>query len=158
MTRATGTSVAERLRALGIVLPPVPAPLALYRPAVRTRDLVFVSGQLPSRDGAIVHPGRLGAGVTIEQGREAARVAAINALAATQALLGTLEGVRVIRTVGYVAGTPEFTDQPQVVNGASELLRDVLGDERGVGARLALGVVSLPLNAPVEVELLLEVD
>jgi len=151
-------SVAQRLQALGIVLPASPAPLAVYRAAVRTRDQVYVSGQVAMRDGAIVHPGRLGAGVSIEQGREAARVCAINALAATHALLGTLEGVRVIRTVGYVASAPEFTDQPQVVNGASELLRDVLGAERGVGARLALGVAALPANSPVEVELLLEVD
>ena len=151
-------SVAERLQALGIVLPASPPPLAIYRPAVRTRDQVYVSGQLATRDGKIIHPGRLGAGVSIEQGKEAARVCAINALAAVQALLGSLEGVRVIRTVGYVASTPEFTDQPQVVNGASELLRDLLGEEHGVGARLALGVASLPANSPVEVELLLEID
>src|SRR3990172_8218623 len=106
-------SVAERLQALGIVLPPTPTPLAIYRPAVRTRDQVYAPGQLATRDGKILHPGRLGAGVSIEQGQEAARFCTINALAAVQALLGSLEGVRVIRTVGYVASTPEFTDQPQ---------------------------------------------
>jgi len=150
-------SVEERLTELGIVLPN-PSALALYRPAVRSRDLVYVSGQVAMRDGAIVHPGKLGAGVSVEQGREAARVCTINALGAAQALLGSLEGVRVIRAVGYVASTPEFKEQPQVVNGASELLRDVFGEEQGVGARLALGVSSLPADSPVELELILETD
>ena len=154
----TGTSVADRLKELGIELPAVPQPLAIYRPAVRTGNLVYVSGQLPTRDGAVVHPGRLGVDVTIEQAKESARIAAINALAAAHTLLGTLEGARVIRTVGYVACAPEFIDHPQVVNGASEVLRDIFGEEHGIGVRLAFGVASLPLNAPVEVELLLEVD
>lgn len=151
-------SVADRLKELGIDLPAPVTPMAVYRPAVRTRDQVYVSGQVASRDGKILHPGRLGAGVTVEQGREAARQCAINALAAANALLGSLDGARVIRTVGYVASDAAFTDQAQVVNGASELLRDVLGEEQGVGARLALGVASLPANSPVELELLLEVD
>lgn len=151
-------SVVERLAELGVSLPVVTPPLAVYRPATRTGNLVFVSGQLPMQDGQILHPGRLGDGVEVEQAYAAARVCAINALAAAQALLGNLEGVRLVRTVGYVAGTPDFTNQPAVVNGASELLRDIFGEERGIGARLALGVSSLPLNAAVEVELLLEVS
>ncbi|MEI7926725.1 MAG: Atu1372/SO_1960 family protein, partial [Chloroflexota bacterium] len=97
------TSVADRLKELGIDLPPVPQPLAIYRPAVRTRDLVYVSGQLPTVDGKILTPGRLGVDVTVEQAKAAARVAAINALAAANTLLGSLEGCRVIRTVGMVA-------------------------------------------------------
>ena len=101
---------------------------------------------------------RDGTDVTVEQGHAAARVATINALAAANTLLGGLEGCRVIRTVGMVACAPEFIDHPQVVNGASELLRDVFGEERGIGTRLAYGVAALPLNAPVEVELLLEVS
>jgi enamine deaminase RidA (YjgF/YER057c/UK114 family) len=117
---------------------------------------VYVSGQVATRDGAIVHPGRLGDDVTVEQGQEAARVCALNALAAANELIGDLEQARVIRAVGYVASTPEFTEQPAVVNGASELLRDVLGEERGVGTRLALGVTSLPANSPVELELIVE--
>ncbi len=149
-------TVAENLAELGIELPSAAAPMAVYRPAVRTGGLVYVSGQVAVRDGAIVHPGRLGDGVEVEQGQEAARVCAINALAAASELLGDLEQVRVIRAVGYVASTPEFTDQPAVINGASELLRDVLGEERGVGTRLALGVTSLPANSPVEFELILE--
>ncbi|MSP23199.1 MAG: RidA family protein [Dehalococcoidia bacterium] len=149
-------SIADRLKELGIDLPLV-SPVAIYKPAVRTGNLVFVSGQLPMKDGALVATGRLGAGVSIEEGKAAARQCAINALAAAQHLLGTLEGARVIRTVGYVASTPEFVDQPQVVNGASEVLKEILGDDDGVGARTSIGLVSLPLNASVEVELLLEV-
>ncbi len=151
-------TVAERLTELGLTLPVVTPPLAVYRPATRAGNLVFVSGQLPMQDGQVVNPGRLGDGVSVEQAYAAARVCAINALAAAQSLLGSLEGIRLVRTVGYVAGTPDFTNQPAVVNGASELLRDIFGEERGIGARLALGVSSLPLGAAVEVELLLEVS
>ena len=154
----SGVSVADRLKELGIDLPPVPQPLAIYRPVVRTGNLVYVSGQLPTVAGVIANPGRLGVDVTIEQAKEAARLAAINALAAVNTLLGDLEGCRVIRTVGMVACAPEFTDHPQVVNGASELLRDVFGEERGIGVRLAYGIASLPLNSSVEVELLLEIS
>ncbi len=150
-------SVADRLTELGITLPSAPTPAAIYRPAVRSGNYVYVSGQVASRDGAIVHPGRLGDGVTIEQGQDAARAAAINALAAANALLGGLDGVRVLRLAGYVACTPDFTNQPLVMNGASELLRDVLGEEAGVGARVALGVTALPAGSPVELELILEV-
>ena len=149
-------TVADNLAELGLELPSAAAPMALYRPAVRSGRLVYVSGQVAIRDGAIVHPGRLGDSVEVEQGQEAARVCAINALAAANELLGDLEQVRVIRAVGYVASTPTFTAQPAVLNGASELLRDVLGEERGVGTRLALGVTSLPANSPVELELILE--
>ena len=151
-------SIADRLKELGIDLPPVPKPLAIYLPAVRTGNLVYIAGQLPTRDGAVVNPGRLGVDVTIEQAKESARVAAINALAAANTLLGSLEGCRVIRTVGMVACAPEFIDHPQVVNGASELLRDVFGEDRGIGVRLAYGISSIPLNAPVEIEVLLEVS
>lgn len=150
-------SVADRLAANGITLPN-PSALALYRPAVRTGNLVFVSGQVAMRDGAVVYPGRVGDDVTAEQAAEAARVCAINALGAANALLGSLEQVRVVRAVGYVASAAGFTGQPAVVNGASELLRDLLGEERGVGARLALGVTALPVNSPVELELILEID
>ena len=149
-------SVAGRLVELGIALPQSASPLAIYRPALRTGDLVYVSGQLAMRGGQVLHPGRLGADLSVEQGQEAARVALINALAAVNELLGSLEGTRVVRLAGYVACTPGFSDQPAVVNGASELLRDILGEEAGVGARLALGVVSLPANSPVELELIME--
>jgi len=151
-------SIDARLAELGVTLPEAPTPLAIYRPAVRTGQYVFVSGQLATRDGATVHPGVLGNGVAIEDGKEAARVATINALAAARGILGSLEGLRVIRLVGYVACTPDFHDHPQVVNGASELLRDLFGEERGVGVRLAFGVASLPARSPVEIELLFETD
>ena len=149
-------SVVARLAELGVELPEASPPLALYRPAVRTGNLVYVSGQVASRAGEIVYPGRLGDGVTAEQGREAARVTAINALAAASGLLGSLDGLRVVRVVGYVACAPDFHDQPAVINGASELLRDVFGEDRGVGSRLALGVAALPGRSPVELELILE--
>ena len=149
-------SVADRLAELGVELPEARPPLGVYRPAVRAGNLVYVSGQVASREGEIVYPGRLGDGVTAEQGQEAARAAAINALAATNGLLGSLDGLRVVRVVGYVACSPDFHDQPAVINGASELLRDVFGEERGVGSRLALGVAALPARSPVELELILE--
>lgn len=149
-------SVKERLSELGIELPAPRQPLAIYRPAVQTGNLVYVSGQVAAGADGIVHPGTLGDTVSVEQGREAARVATINALAAANALLGGLEGVRVVRLVGYVASTSDFNDQPAVIDGASELLRDILGEDAGVGSRLALGVTSLPAQSPVEIELMLE--
>ncbi len=150
-------SVEERLSELGIELPAPPQPIAIYRPAVRSGNMVYVSGQVAAGADGIIHPGTLGDGVSVEQGREAARGATINALAAANGLLGGLEGVKVVRLVGYVASTPDFHDQPAVIDGASELLRDVLGEEAGVGARLALGVTSLPERSPVEIELILEI-
>lgn len=149
-------SVEERLKELGIELPAPRQPLAVYRPAVQSGNLVYVSGQVAAGADGIVHPGTLGDTVSIDEGREAARVATINALAAANALLGGLEGVRVVRLVGYVASTPDFHDQPAVIDGASELLRDILGEDAGVGSRLALGVTSLPVRSPVELELILE--
>ncbi len=149
-------SVEERLNELGIELPAPRQPLAVYRPAVQSGNLVYVSGQVAAGADGIVHPGTLGDTVSVDQGREAARVATINALAAANALLGGLEGVRVVRLVGYVASTPDFHDQPAVIDGASELLRDILGEDAGVGSRLALGVTSLPVRSPVELELILE--
>ncbi|MEX2373617.1 MAG: RidA family protein [Dehalococcoidia bacterium] len=150
-------AVADRLRELGIELPAVTAPLAVYRPAVRAGNLLIVSGQIAVRDGALVHPGKLGADVTVEQGFEAARVCAINALAAADDLMGALDGLRVLRTVGYVASTPEFAQHPAVINGASELFRDVLGEDLGIGARVAFGVAALPNNTCVEVEVMMEI-
>lgn len=147
----------ERLAELGIELPNVTPPAAVYRPAVKSGNLIIVSGQVAVRDGQIMTPGRLGDAVSLEDGYAAARQCGVNILAAVKSVHGTLEGVRVLRTVGYVASTPEFTDHPRVVNGASELLRDVLGEEDGIGARVAFGVAALPANSPVEVECLLEV-
>jgi enamine deaminase RidA (YjgF/YER057c/UK114 family) len=149
-------SVAARLAELGLTLPEVVPPLASYQPAVRSGAYVFTSGQLPMVGGRLVAAGKVGAEVSPEQGRDLARICALNALAAVRSVAGDLERVaRVVKVVGYVASAPGFTGQPAVVNGASDLLGDVLGD-KGVHARSAVGVAVLPLDAPVEVELQVE--
>ncbi len=146
-------SVAARLTELGIELPPVAAPVAAYVPALRVGDLVHTSGQLPFAGGRLVASGRVGAEVTEEEAGAAARIATLNALAAVAAVAGGLDAVaRVVRVVVYVASTPEFHGQPAVANGASHLLGEVFGDA-GAHVRSAVGVASLPLGAPVEVEL-----
>ncbi len=148
----------ERLAELGLELPPVVPPVAAYVPAVRTGDLVFTSGQLPMVGGALPAVGKVGALVTPEQAKELARTCALNALAAVKAEIGDLGRVRrVVKVVGFVASTPDFTGQPGVVNGASELLGEVFGDA-GRHARSAVGVAVLPLDAPVEVEVIVEVE
>jgi len=146
----------ERLAELGIELPAVVAPLAAYVPAVRTGNLVYTSGQLPMVGGELPQTGKVGAEVTAEEAKELARTCALNALAAVHALVGVDAVVRVVKVVGFVASAPGFNGQPGVVNGASQLLGDVFGDA-GVHARSAVGVSELPLNAPVEVELIVEV-
>lgn len=146
----------ERLAELGLELPPVVPPVATYVPAVRSGDLVFTSGQLPMVAGAMAHTGLVGGAVTPEQAKELAAICALNALAAVDALVGLESIVRVVKVVGFVASAPGFTGQPGVVNGASELLGAVLG-AAGVHARSAVGVAALPLDAPVEVELIVEV-
>ena len=150
------SGVRERLAELGLELPSVVPPVAAYVPAVRSGDLVFTSGQLPMVEGALPAVGKVGALVTPEQAKELARTCALNALAAIDALSGLESVVRVVKVVGFVASAPDFTGQPSVVNGASELLGDVFG-ESGQHARSAVGVASLPLDAPVEVELVVEV-
>jgi enamine deaminase RidA (YjgF/YER057c/UK114 family) len=146
----------QRLAELGIELPGVTAPLAAYVPARRTGSLVYTSGQLPMVDGALVATGKVGATVTPEAAAGLARVAALNALAAVHDLVGLDAVVGVVKVVGFVASTPDFTGQPAVVNGASELLGEVFGAS-GAHARSAVGVAALPLDAPVEVELIVEV-
>jgi enamine deaminase RidA (YjgF/YER057c/UK114 family) len=150
------TDVRARLAELGLELPQVVPPVAVYVPAVRAGDLVFTSGQLPMVEGALPAVGKVGALVTPEQAKELARTCALNALAAIEALVGLDSVVRIVKLTGFVASTPDFTGQPAVVNGASELLGDVFGDA-GQHARSAVGVASLPLDAPVEVELVVEV-
>ena len=152
----TSPSVRDRLRELGLALPPVVSPVGAYVPAVRSGDLVFTSGQLPMVEGSLSAVGKVGALVTPEQAKDAARTCALNGLAAIDALVGLDSVVRVVRIVGYVASVPDFTGQPGVVNGASELIGDVFG-EAGQHARSAVGVVALPLDAAVEVELVVEV-
>ena len=149
-------SVAARLAELGITLPAVATPLAAYVPAVRTGNLVYTSGQLPLEDGKPTHSGKVGAEVSPEDAKAAARTCALNGLAAIDALVGLGSVVRVVKVVGFVSSAPGFTGQPGVVNGASELLGAVFG-EAGAHARSAVGVAALPLDAPVEVELIVEV-
>jgi enamine deaminase RidA (YjgF/YER057c/UK114 family) len=145
-----------RLRELGVALPEVVAPLASYVPAVRTGNLVYTAGQLPMEAGKLVGTGKVGAEVTPEEGKAMARICALNALAAVNALVGIDAVSRVVKVVGFVASAPGFNAQPGVVNGASELLAEIFGD-KGAHARSAVGVAELPLDAPVEVEMIVEV-
>jgi enamine deaminase RidA (YjgF/YER057c/UK114 family) len=149
-------SVAQRLVELGIALPPVPAPVAAYVPAVRVGSTVYTSGQLPFRDGELMQTGLVGPDLSVEEAAGCARQCALNALAAVADRAGSLDGVRIVKVVGFVASARGFTDQPKVVNGASDIIGQSLGDN-GVHARSAVGVASLPLNAPVEVEVIAEI-
>ncbi|WP_432793731.1 RidA family protein [Rhodococcus ruber] len=153
---SAGQSWTARLAELGLILPPVAAPVAAYVPAVRTGDHVYTSGQLPFVDGALGLAGKVGAEVAAEDAKAAARIAALNALAAVDDLVGIDNLVRIVKVVGFVASAEGFTGQPGVINGASELLGEVFG-EAGVHARSAVGVAELPLGAPVEVEIVAEV-
>jgi enamine deaminase RidA (YjgF/YER057c/UK114 family) len=150
-------SVDTRLQRLGLQLPAAPQPVASYIPAVRSGNLLFLSGVLPFHEGKVRPIGKLGRDVTPEQGKEASRRALLNALAIVREALGTLDHVtQVVRMVGHVASAEGFTQQPIVVNGASDLLVEIFG-EAGRHARVAVGVAELPLNAPVELELIIEV-
>ena len=146
----------ERMQELGLELPQVPMPAASYVPAVRTGNLVFTAGQVPFEDGEIRVTGKVGDAVSLEEAQHAARLCALNALAAAASEAGGLERIsRIIKVVGYVASAPGFNAQPQVVNGASDLLGEIFG-ENGHHARSAVGVVELPLGVPVEVEMIVE--
>ncbi|HEY6424458.1 MAG TPA: RidA family protein [Pseudonocardiaceae bacterium] len=150
-------SWSERLAELGLALPPVVPPAGVYVPAVQSGSLVFTAGQVPLVDGAMVATGKLGAEIDTELGRSLARTCVLNALAAVDGLVGLDSVVRVVKLVGFVASAPGFTAQPVVLNGASELLGEVFGGA-GAHARSAVGVAELPLGAPVEVELVVEVS
>jgi enamine deaminase RidA (YjgF/YER057c/UK114 family) len=150
-------SAEAKLTELGITLPPAPAPAGLYVPAVRTGNLLYISGQVPLREGQPMARGKCGAGLTAEAAAALARQCALQALAIVKAELGSLDRVsRVVRVGGFVASAPGFTQQPQVINGASQLLIDIFG-EAGKHARAAVGMAELPLGVPVEVEFLFEV-
>jgi enamine deaminase RidA (YjgF/YER057c/UK114 family) len=155
------SGVEGRIQELGLTLPGVAAPAGSYVPAVFTRGTVYTSGQLPFVDGVLPATGKVGEGAGLvgpAAANEYARQAALNALAAAKSVLGSLDRVvRVVKVVGFVASDPAFTGQPGVINGASDVLAEIFGD-RGVHARSAVGVAVLPLNSPVEVELVLEVD
>jgi enamine deaminase RidA (YjgF/YER057c/UK114 family) len=150
-------SASARLVELGIVLPDVASPVGSYVPATRHGDLVFTSGQLPLVDGAVLHPGIVGVGVTAEQAADAARAATLNAIAAAAQAAGGIDSIaKVVRVVGYVASASDFAAQPAVMNAGSNLLVEIFG-EHGRHVRSAVGVAALPLGAPVEVELVVAV-
>jgi len=150
-------SFEHKLTQLGIELPSPPQPVATYVPAVQAGDLLFLSGVVPFRDGKLALAGKLGADLTVEQGYEAARIALLNALAIVRKELGTLDRVKkVVRMVGHVASADGFVQQPAVVNGASDLLVKIF-DDAGRHARVAVGAAELPLNAPIELEIILQV-
>ena len=146
----------ERIEELGLTLPAVAAPVAAYVPAAKVGNQVWTSGQLPFVDGALPATGKVGAEVSEEEAYGFARTAVLNALAAVHAEVGLDQVVRVLKVVGYVASAPDFYGQPAVINGASELVGEIFG-ESGAHVRSAVGVAVLPLNAPVEVELVVEV-
>ncbi len=146
-----------RLAALGLALPQVAAPVAAYLPAVRTGRYVYTAGQLPMAEGKLLATGKVGAEISAGEAARLARTCALNALAAVASVVGELASVRrIVKVTGFVASSPGFTGQAQVLNGASELLLEVLG-EAGRHARSAVGVAELPLDAPVEVELIAEI-
>jgi enamine deaminase RidA (YjgF/YER057c/UK114 family) len=152
----TAGSVRTRLGQLGVVLPQVAAPLASYVPAVRTGNLVYTSGQLPIEGGKLAATGKVGGEISPDQGKALARICALNALAAVGSVVDIDAVARVVKVVGFVASAPGFNGQPSVINGASDLFAEVFGDN-GAHARSAVGVSELPLDAPVEVELIVEV-
>ena len=150
--------VEQKIAELGLSLPESSKPLAAYIPAVQTGNLVFTSGQLPMRDGQLLRTGKVGKEVSPEDAKALAETCALNALAAIKMAIGDLDKIqRVVKVVGFVASAPDFTGQPSVVNGASEFLGRVFGDN-GIHARSAVGVAVLPLDAPVEVELIVEIS
>lgn len=149
-------SYENKLRDLGLTLPALPKPVANYVPVTKVGNLLFLSGVLPSRDGQLVMAGKLGQNLSIDQGKEASRVAVLNGLSIIRSEAGSLDRVKqIVKVVGYIASAPGFTDQPQVLNGASDLLVSVFG-EAGRHARVAVGAAELPRQAPVEIELIVE--
>lgn len=150
-------SIDKKLQELGLSLPSPPRPVANYVPSLCSGNLLFTSGILPMKDGRPAFTGKLGGGLSVEEGRKAAREAALNALAVVREELGDLDRVnRIIRLTGHIASAPGFIEQPAVLNGASDLLVSLFGD-RGRHTRVALGAAELPLNSPVELELLIEI-
>ena len=157
-TQVIGMSFERKLKELHLELPPPPQPLATYVPAVQAGNLLFLSGVLPMRDGQLAFSGKLGRDLTVEQGVEAARLALLNALAIAKQALGTLDRItRVVKVVGHVASAEGFVQQPQVLNGASDLLVEIFG-ESGRHARVAVGAAELPRGAPVEIEVIFSVS
>lgn len=146
--------VEDRIKEMGLEIPPCPVPVAAYVPAVEVADFVFASGQTPIVDGKLMYSGKLGRDLTVEQGYEAAKLAALRVISELKAIIGDLDRVdRIVKVTGYVNSASDFGDQPKVVNGASELIRHVFG-KNGEHARIAFGVAALPDNAAVEIDLI----
>jgi enamine deaminase RidA (YjgF/YER057c/UK114 family) len=153
VAEAQGSTPEQRLRELGIELPPPPAPVAVYVPTVRVDNLLYVSGMGPRTSGGYAAQGKVGRDVTLEEAAKAARVVGLNVLSAVRDALGSLDKVvRLVRVHGMVNAVPDFGEQPRVINGFSELMVEVFGEEAGKGARAAVGMGSLPFNIPVEIE------
>ena len=151
-------NIENRLGQIGLKIPEAPKPVAAYIPAKQTGNLVFTAGQLPMVNGELISKGLLGQDVEIDEANKAARICTLNALSAIKGVIGDLDQIKqIVRVVGYVASVPTFTQQPAVVNGASELLLEIFG-ENGKHARSAVGMAVLPLNASVEIELTVEVE
>jgi enamine deaminase RidA (YjgF/YER057c/UK114 family) len=152
------SSIERKIEELGHLIPKVANPIAAYIPAKQTGNIVFTAGQLPMENGELISKGLLGQDVEIDEANKAARICTLNALAAIKGVIGDLDRIKqIVRVVGYVASIPTFTQQPAVVNGASELLLEIFG-ENGKHARSAVGIAVLPLNASVEIELIVEVE
>ena len=152
------SKIENTLKEIGLILPEAPKPVAAYIPAKQTGKLVFTAGQLPMVNGELISKGLLGQDVEIDEANKAARICTLNALAAIKGVIGDLDRIKqIVRVVGYVASVPTFTQQPAIVNGASELLLEIFG-EAGKHARSAVGMAVLPLNASVEIELTVEVE
>lgn len=151
-------TIEERLKELGITLPPAPQPLGAYLPFVKSGNLLFLSGILPLREGRLIRTGRVGESLTIEEAREEARQVIINALSIVKAAVGDLDLIsRCIKLNGYIASSPDFTEQPSVLNAASELLYEIFG-EKGRHTRVAIGVNVLPLDSPIEIDFIFEIS
>ena len=151
-------TVEEKLRQMGLELPPAPAPVAAYVPCVRTGNLLFISGQIPKGKGELKYRGHVGSDLSLEDGVQAARLCALNALSAVKQELGDFARLRrIVKVTGYVSSAAGFHDQPKVLDGASRLLEELLG-EKGKHARVTVGVNELPLNVAVEVEMIVEVE
>lgn len=147
-----------RIQELHLTLPPAPKPVAKYKTAVLVGNMLYVSGHGPAAIEGVKTAGKVGSDLTVEQGKAAARAVGLNVLSTIKATIGSLDKVkRLVKTLGMVNGTPDFKEQPQVINGFSELMADVFGEDAGVGTRSAVGMGSLPMNIPVEVECMFEV-
>lgn len=148
----------EKLEILGIILPDAPKPLGSYVPFVKTGNLIYLSGMLPLKDGKLLKTGLVGESVSLDEAVQCARTSAINAIAALKSAAGSLDMIkRCVKITGFIASSPDFTDQPRVLNGASDMMFEVFG-ESGLHARAAVGVNVLPMNSPVEVEFIFEVE